>query len=137
MNNNKKYLVAVYGSLMEGLHNHIYLEDSEFKGSFITEPEFTLVDLGSYPGLYENGNTSVNMEVYEVDDHTLAELDNLEGFNEDNPFMSMYLKTTIETPFGEAIGYIYNTPLNKQEIVKSGDWKEHLMFKKSLAQHAY
>lgn len=135
MNDNKKYLVAVYGSLMKGLHNDVYLEDAELKGSFVTEPKFTLVDLGSYPGLYENGTTSINMEVYEVDIHTLADVDGLEGYREDSLEMSMYLRKPIDTPFGEAIGYIYNTPRKNEEIVKSGDWKEHLMFKKSLSQH--
>lgn len=131
----KRFLVAVYGSLMKGLHNHRYLEDSKLIGSFVTEPIYTLIDLGHYPGLYEDGTTSINMEVYEVDEHTLADIDNLEGFNEDNHFISMYIRKTISTPFGKAFGYIYNDPIEENEPITSGDWKEHITFKKSLAHN--
>ena len=132
---NKKYLVAVYGSLKKGLHNHAYVAESNFIGSYVTEPEYTLIDLGAYPGLYENGNTSINMEVYEVDGHTLADLDHLEGYIESNEEISMYIRKTISTPFGEAFGYIYNDPIKKKEPITSGDWNEHILFKHSLAHN--
>lgn len=131
----KRFLVAVYGSLMKGLHNHRYLEDSKLKGSFVTEPIYTLIDLGSYPGLYENGTTSINMEVYEVDEHTLADIDGLEGYLEDNEELSMYIRKTISTPFGKAFGYIYNDFIEENEPITSGDWKEHITFKQSLAHN--
>ena len=76
----KKYLVAVYGSLRKTMSNHqYYLSDSEYKGTFSTEPEYTLHSLQWYPGLKLNGNTSVVMEVYEVDEKTLTNLNRLEG----------------------------------------------------------
>ena len=131
----KRFLVAVYGSLMEGLHNHRYLEDSKLKGSFLTEPSYTLVDLGSFPGLYEDGTTSISMEIYEVDEHTLADIDNLEGYVEHDEELSMYNRKTMSTPFGEAFGYIYNSPIGKKEPIISGDWREHLTFKTSLAHN--
>lgn len=131
----KRFLVAVYGSLMEGLHNHRYLENSKLKGCYVTEPEYTLVDLGSFPGLYENGTTSVNMEVYEVDSIALEDIDSLEGYMEHNEDLSMYIRKTISTPFGEAFGYMYNSPIKKDKIIPSGDWKEHFMFKQSLLNH--
>ncbi len=131
----KRFLVAVYGSLMQGLHNHNYLEDSKLKGSFVTEPIYTLVDLGSFPGLYENGTTSINMEVYEVDEHTLANLDILEGYDETNDDLSMYIRTSISTPFGIAFIYLYNDNIENKKPILSGDWREHLMFKKNLEKY--
>ena len=63
----KKYLVSCYGSLRNGMGNHqYYLSDSEYKGKFTTEPEYTLHSLSAYPGLKLNGNHSVVMEAYEV-----------------------------------------------------------------------
>lgn len=132
----KRFLVAVYGSLMKGLYNDEFLKDSKFIGTFVTEPIYTLIDLGSYPGLYENGTTSINMEVYEVDDHTLADIDGLEGYLEDNQELSMYIRKTISTPFGKAFGYIYNDPIGTNEPITSGDWKEHITFKNSLVNNA-
>ena len=77
----KKYLVAVYGSLRSGMGNHqYYLSDSEYKGTFTTEPNYSLYSLSFYPGLELNGNTSVVMEVYEVDEDTLKNLNRLEGY---------------------------------------------------------
>ena len=71
----KKYLVACYGSLRRGMGNHhYYLSESEYKGTFTTEPEYTLHSLSYYPGLKLNGNHSIVMEVYEVDEDTLKNL---------------------------------------------------------------
>ena len=75
----KKYLVACYGSLRRGMGNHhYYLSESEYKGTFTTEPEYTLHSLSAYPGLKLNGNHSVVMEAYEVDEETLKNLNRLE-----------------------------------------------------------
>ena len=71
----KKYLVAVYGSLRKGQYNYPYhLSTSEYKGTFSTEPEYTLHKVSTFPGLKQNGNYSVVMEVYEVDEKTLDTL---------------------------------------------------------------
>ena len=118
----KKYLVAVYGSLRSGMGNHqYYLSDSEYKGTFSTEPEYTLHSLQWYPGLKLNGNTSVVMEVYEVDEETLKNLNRLEGYypGEKSTF---YDRIEIDTPWGKAFTYIYVNELSKDSIVESGDW---------------
>ena len=120
----KKYLVAVYGSLRSGMGNHqYYLSDSEYKGTFSTEPEYTLHSLQWYPGLKLNGNTSVVMEVYEVDEDTLKNLNRLEGYcpGEKSTF---YDRIEIDTPWGKAFTYIYVNELSKDSIVESGDWVE-------------
>ena len=118
----KKYLVSCYGSLRRGMGNHqYYLSDSEYKGTFSTEPEYTLHSLQWYPGLKLNGNTSVVMEVYEVNEDTLKNLNRLEGYcpGEKSTF---YDRIEIDTPWGKAFTYIYVNELSKESIVESGDW---------------
>ena len=118
----KKYLVACYGSLRRGMSNYqYYLSNSEYKGTFTTEPEYTLHSLSAYPGLKLNGNTSVVMEVYEVDEDTLKNLNRLEGYypGEKSTF---YDRIEIDTPWGKAFTYIYVNELSKDSIVESGDW---------------
>lgn len=74
-------LVMVYGSLKKGYRLCRYLESSRFIGEVRTAPKYRLVDLGAYPGLLhaDRDGDSVAGELYEVDDRTLAVLDEVEG----------------------------------------------------------
>lgn len=120
-----KYLVSVYGSLRKTMVNHhYYLSDSEYKGTFPTEPEYTLHSLTWYPGLKLNGNTSVIMEVYEVDEDTLKRLNQLEGYNPEKK-SDFYDRIEINTPWGKAFTYIYVNELSKESIIESGDWVKY------------
>lgn len=89
------HLVAVYGTLKRGFHNHYLLETSVFKG------------LARAPGkLYVRGlpffkrvsdvPMGVYCELYSVDDETLARLDRLEGYREHNPETSLYNRVEVE-----------------------------------------
>lgn len=120
----KTRLVSVYGSLRKGMGNHRLLENSTFVGTFRTDPVYSLYSLGGFPGLKENGNTSVVMEVYEVDDDTNERLDSLEGYSEDGN-NTFYDKVTIQTPWGESGLYIYVPNVSRDRLVESGDWKEY------------
>ncbi len=121
---NKKFLVSCYGSLRREMSNHQYhLSSSVYKGTFTTEPEYTLHSLSYYPGLKLNGNHSVVMEVYEVDEKTLETLDRLEGYRPGEK-ASFYDRIEINTPWGKAFTYIYVNELSKDSIVESGDWVE-------------
>ena len=118
----KKYLVSVYGSLRKKQSNYEYhLSNSTYKGTFTTEPEYTMHSLSYYPGLKLNGNHSIVMEVYEVDEDTLKNLNRLEGYcpGEKSTF---YDRIEIDTPWGKAFTYIYVNELSKESIVESGDW---------------
>jgi gamma-glutamylcyclotransferase (GGCT)/AIG2-like uncharacterized protein YtfP len=120
-----KYLVGVYGSLRKTMSNHqYYLSDSEYKGTFSTEPEYTLHSLSAYPGLKLNGNTSIIMEVYEVGEDTLRSLNHLEGYDP-RKISNFYDRIEIDTPWGKAFTYIYISELSKDSIVESGDWCEY------------
>ena len=117
-----KILVSVYGSLRKTMSNHqYYLSSSEYKGTFSTEPEYTLHSLSYYPGLKLDGNTSIVMEVYEVDEETLKNLNRLEGYRPGET-STFYDRIKINTPWGKAFTYIYVNELSKESIVESGDW---------------
>lgn len=117
-----KYLVAVYGSLRKKQSNYeYYLSSSTYKGTFSTEPEYTLHSLTYYPGLKLNGNHSIVMEVYEVDKEILQDLNKLEGYSSVKK-STFYDRIEINTPWGKAFTYIYVNELLKESIVESGDW---------------
>jgi gamma-glutamylcyclotransferase (GGCT)/AIG2-like uncharacterized protein YtfP len=129
--NNKKTLISVYGSLRKDMGNDHLLSDSKYLGTFNSEPVFSLYSLSYYPGLKTNGNTSVVMEVYEVNDKVAQRIDNLEGYNPNKP-ATFYDKIPIETPWGTASVYIYVNDIPEERLVESGDWKQ---FKNNLQQN--
>ena len=73
------HFVFVYGSLKMGLSNHRLLRGSRFIDFAKTDPEYTMISFGHFPAVMRGGTTAIHGEVYEVDDETLARLDQLEG----------------------------------------------------------
>ena len=114
-------LVMVYGSLLEGLHNHSVLNYSGMVGYHKTDSIYTMISLGGFPGVLKRGKTSIKGEVYEVDLNTFKALDRLEG----HP--TFYHRELIDTPYGEAWIYIltdhYQHGIKKE--VADGDWREY------------
>jgi gamma-glutamylaminecyclotransferase len=115
-----KSIVAVYGSLRMGCHNHYLLKESEFLGQFRTDPEFRMMDLGDFPAIIKNGDTSIVMEVYSVNPKTMAALDFLEGYPQ------FYNREKISTPYGDAWYYFLagNAEGYSNVEIRSGDWLE-------------
>lgn len=109
-------LVAVYGTLRKGFHNHVLLEGSKFLGETKTEPKFNMYG-NLIPWITNNGDTSIAIEVYEVEEETFQRLDWLEGYP------NYYDRQVIDTEFGEAWIYFrwYTAAENK---ISSGDWKK-------------
>lgn len=68
----------VYGTLRRGQPAHHLMGAARFLGACRTTPAWRVLDLGEYPGLVP-GDTAVAGELYEVDDETLATLDEYEG----------------------------------------------------------
>jgi gamma-glutamylcyclotransferase (GGCT)/AIG2-like uncharacterized protein YtfP len=71
-------LVAVYGTLKQGNSNHELLSGSSLVGIGTTPPNYTLLEMGSYPGAIF-GQSKLLVEVFSVDQRTLERLDQLEG----------------------------------------------------------
>lgn len=122
----KKILVAVYGTLRRGFGNYMhYLSKEKYIGQYETDPIYTMYSLGAFPGVVKNGQTSIVMEVFEIDTNKLASLDGLEGYRGMGR-NNMYNREKIKTPYGDAFTYIYNNKhTDGLEEVESGDWKEY------------
>jgi len=126
MTKKETMLLAVYGSLRKGLRNHFYLSKSEFVGQYDTDHSYSLIDLGSFPGLLKEGGTSVRMEVYKIDKETLKNIDRLEGYTGKKYNSNLYDRETIKTPFGDAYTYFYNNDSSDaMRLVTSGDWTDY------------
>jgi gamma-glutamylcyclotransferase (GGCT)/AIG2-like uncharacterized protein YtfP len=57
----------VYGSLLRGEREHELLDGAEFVREARTLAAYTLVDLGPYPALLQNGRIAVTGELYLID----------------------------------------------------------------------
>lgn len=121
-------LYAVYGSLRKGLGNHTTLGNAPMVGVTKTNPEFTMVNLGGFPGVVKGGVTSITLEVYKVTNSTIEQnLDWLEGYEGPNNENNFYNKELIDTEFGKAYIYYLNSDIEGDPIVESGDWYEFKM----------
>lgn len=119
----KPILIAVYGSLRAGLHNHTILGDSKLLGEFDTPPIYDMYSCGSFPGLVLDGSTSIKMEVYQVTDYISKCVERLESYVKGQELENHYNKVMIDTPYGEAGTYIYNHSVSRLPQVESGNWK--------------
>jgi gamma-glutamylcyclotransferase (GGCT)/AIG2-like uncharacterized protein YtfP len=122
-------LVAVYGSLLSGLHNHGLLVNSKYVGEDITSPSYTMYDLGSFPGLVQEGNRSYTIELYDVNEEVAKRLDFLEGYDENEEENSFYIRRKINTKFGEASIYYLNRWGHQEKIVEDSSWKNYYLNK--------
>lgn len=118
----KKYKVAVYGSLRKGLYNHYLMSHSDFIKTVSVEVPFKMISMSDrFPALIPTKeNNLVVFELYKVDDKTARNLDILEGYPD------FYSKKYIKIEDEDYLVY-YLSPLkitNEEEVVKSGDWTE-------------
>ncbi len=109
-------LVFVYGTLRRGQRNHYMLYSSAFVAAHVTEPRFTMLDLGSYPGVVPGGDCAISGELYRITAATLAELDELEDY----PLR--YGRAALTTEFGRAWIYLYRYRSAQKRVIASGDW---------------
>lgn len=115
-------LVAVYGSLRQGLHNHPVLGDSEYVGTSQVQG-FDMYSYGSYPYVSpsDGSDGTITVEVYRVvDEQDARSLDGLEGYP------SFYDRKQVPTEFGDAWVYFIDYENNERFVqVTSGDWYEY------------
>lgn len=118
------HTVAVYGSLRQGLGNHRLLESSELIGTYGVLLPYTMLDLGSFPGIVHNKwkNNPLTVELYEVDDDVMEDLDFLEGYP------SFYNREQVMIEDKQALIYFLANRSNyvRTATVASGDWKAYI-----------
>jgi gamma-glutamylcyclotransferase (GGCT)/AIG2-like uncharacterized protein YtfP len=109
----------VYGSLLFGEIHNARLGGSRLLGAARTEARYTLVDLGPYPALLDEGTTSVSGELYEVAAEVLVALDAFEGHPDEYRRMPIRLLT------GEsAEAYVLpRTRASQTRVIASGSWR--------------
>lgn len=81
-------LLFTYGTLMRGLRNHHYVENSDFVAHAISIEKFDIIMRATedYPDGYpvaflaSSGGGNLGGEIYEVDDETLQRIDILEDY---------------------------------------------------------
>jgi gamma-glutamylcyclotransferase (GGCT)/AIG2-like uncharacterized protein YtfP len=116
-----KFLFA-YGTLMTKHRASLYTGTKYIKEAALVG---TLIDLVAYPGYLMEGNTVVKGELLELtDEYVLKNLDAYEGFHENSPANSLYLRVVTKTLEGDlCYVYVYNHEHAQQDIIVSGDWK--------------
>jgi len=113
----KRHWLYVYGTLMTG------------KGERVKVPGL-LYDLGWFPGAKistpECGREFV-AEIREVTDVELKSIDRYEGYYEDAPDASLYIRK----PYLDGWIYEYNRTPSPDRLIESGDWLQHKSDKKA------
>jgi gamma-glutamylcyclotransferase (GGCT)/AIG2-like uncharacterized protein YtfP len=129
MEENSCYLF-VYGSLLDQKNEFAaYLNAN---GSFYSEGKFKgeLYDTGEYPGalFLPDSYSYVHGKVFRIDKAkaVLKQLDDYEGFGEDQPRPNEFIRTIAAVETGmELINcevYLYNLPVDGLKLIASGDY---------------
>ena len=119
--------LAVYGTLKRGHGNwghYLNNEHVKFLGTALTEPKFKMFN-GGFPIVEENGETSIHIEVFEVNnENVIKHINNLEGYYGENNPKNWYHTIEIDTPYGKANMFVMESHKhNRTEILKNGKWK--------------
>jgi len=112
-------ILFVYGTLKRGQRNHGLMREARFLGEAVTAPQYTLLDLGSFPGMIPSGNTAVHGELYEVGPELMARLDRHEGVPR------FYVREPILLEGGNTVeSYLLIDPLRIAQgfLVEAGLW---------------
>ncbi len=121
-------LVAVYGSLREGLGNHRVLNtnnngSTRKEDGLIPKNKFTMHSLVNFPGLVKDSLSDVEIvvEVYEVNTQgTAQDIDWLEGYP------SFYDRELVELKDGRSCWvYFVDEVYKSNPEVLSGDWVKY------------
>lgn len=94
--------VFVYGSLKRGnnVRGMQFFEGAIRVGQAQTTAGiYSMLDLGSFPGVILDGKHDINGEVYVIDELILSQLDAIEGYPD------FYDRTEVETTEGKALMY--------------------------------
>ena len=100
MEDAKKMKVFVYGSLKRGnnVRGMQFFQGSIRVGQAQTTAGiYSMLDLGSFPGVTLDGKHDINGEVYIIDEQILSQLDAIEGYPD------FYDRTEVETTEGKAL----------------------------------
>ncbi len=117
----KELYLFCYGSLMKGLHNHIFLKNATYINEHAIKG--TLYSLGLFPAL-KKGKNKVIGEIYKIDAHTLNRIDQLEGYREKEKESSFYnrksFKAVIDGKKVKVFYYEFSGDITRYKPLESG-----------------
>lgn len=126
----KDVLVAVYGSLRQGLGNHrvIGMANGELVDTGKTKENYNMYSLGGFPSVslaHTTHNSPIVVEVYRTDEEGLTgPLDGLEGYPN---FYNRTLVDVVLDDSGEVVKvWLYHIDEEQRVPVHNGDWFEYL-----------
>ena len=133
----KKILIGLYDDYRKdgSLNGMLNAVSCKLIGSYSTEPIYTMynVDKDESCVVATDGNNSIKIEVWEVSESYLDKIEKTYGYYSDfEEYPQDYKKETVLSPFGEIIMYFTNIEQLQKNIIVSGDWIEHLNYKKAI-----
>lgn len=132
--------IFVYGSLRKGMGLNPVLSSSVLLGTVQTLPKYTMYDLGAFPCITKDGDSSITGDVYRVDGGVLSQLDVIEGVP------NLYVRDEIETEdiYIDNVGKLYAYYWASEEVqmideykIHSGDWLLHRGLIKDVEVEVY
>lgn len=113
----------VYGTLMQGLWNHRFLEGQRQIGK-ASLYGYRMYNVSSFPGIVESKSADqpINGELYEIDERCLMLLDRLEGEGR----LYKRVAEKVITKDGQehtAFVYVWLGKVHSNQIVKETPWK--------------
>lgn len=118
----QQHTIFVYGSLLSGLHNHETLRGADFMSAATTRPEYTMLDLGAFPGVCAGGTTAIRGELWSCGPFVLSRLDRLEG----HPTFYRRTHIRVRADGDEVNAEMYvlaRTYAGERTCVPHGDWR--------------
>ena len=112
--------LAVYGTLKRNCSAHGLIGNSEYIGSGVTDPEYTMFGSG-FPKVVSRGSTRIKVEVFDVPKWKIADLDRYEGVPD------LFYRRIVDTTQGKAWMYLFNETnqeltCDKFPIIEGGEW---------------
>ena len=111
--------VFVYGTLMTGESNHLYLENSKCLGIAAIEG-YEMYNVGWFPAIVP-GKSTIPGELYEVPKCDMSNIDMLEGEG------SLYIRKCKETT-DKSLTYIYEYAQDITGLDKIDSWKDYVWY---------
>ena len=121
-----EHYFAVYGTLKRGYSNNTLLKDSEYLGTFQTEPNYTLFD-GGFPIVEREGSTPITVELFKVTEPSVVDRVNaLEGFTGEKGHPSNWYDVDHVTLPNGIVANMFvmdRGQSGRSNIVESGNWQ--------------
>lgn len=104
-------LICVYDLLKKNYPRHHLLKSCNYVGEFTSQPIYDLYyDVNQNNVRLIDGNTSINFEVYEIDDKVIKTL-NFSYSAHKEAEIRLHSLNKIETPYGDALTFYNNVKL--------------------------